>query len=90
MKLALLNESGPQLKTLKANTVSLSDEERAKVMDAGASWHHGKNGKPSPAIKKAVVNGKTYYFSNTHRCYAVAKTLAAAINDYHKTVEPSG
>lgn len=89
MKLRLLNESGPQLSTLKDHQVKLTDDERSKVMAAKAVWHHGPGGESSPAIKKAVVRGKTYYFSNTHRCYQIATTLKKAISDFFKTVEPS-
>jgi len=88
MRLAVLNEE-PTIKTLKDNTVKLSDDERTKVMDAKAVWHFGSNGKPSPAVKKSTVRGKTYYWSATHRCYAIATTLIKAIKDFFDTVEPS-
>lgn len=71
----LLQES-PELKTLKANTRNLSDDEREAAGEA--------------AIRKSVVNGKTWYWSATHRCYQVRPTLKAAVNAYWKIVEPSG
>jgi hypothetical protein len=89
MRLQLLSESGPQYDTLEKNKVKLTDEERNKVMNAAATWHHGKNGGATPAIKKSVIRGKTYFYCNTHRCYQSAKTLDAAINKFFKTVEPS-
>lgn len=89
MKLYLLHESGPTHKTLKDNTVKLTDAERQKVMDAKAVWHHGKDGAATPAIRKSTVRGKTYYWSATHRCFASAPTLAKAIKDFFDTVKPS-
>ena len=71
----LLQES-PELKTLKAHTRSLSAEERQAAGEA--------------AIRKSVVNGKTWYWSATHRAYQVRPTLKAAITAYWKIVEPSG
>ncbi len=89
MKLSSLHESGPQFKTLKDAQVKLTDDERQKVMAAKAVWHKGHDGAESPAIKKAVIRGKTYYFSNTHRCFMVAKTIKKAVKDYFETVKPS-
>lgn len=83
MRLRVISESGPRFKTLKDNTVKLTDEERKKVLDAGATWHmQSDDRKPSPAIKKAVVRGETYYYSNTHRAYRVASSLSQAIKDF--------
>jgi YHS domain-containing protein len=89
MQLRLLNESGPQFDTLEKSKVKLTDTEREKVMSSKAIWHFGSNGKPSPAIKKAIVGGKTYYYCNTHRCYQSAKTLDSAIKKFFKVVKPS-
>jgi hypothetical protein len=72
---ALLNES-PEIKTLKANSCSLSDKERSAASDA--------------PIRKSVVNGKTWYWSTTHRCYQARPSLKAAVDAYWKIVEPSG
>lgn len=79
----------PQMDTLKKNKVKITDEERNQIMKAKAVWHHGPNGEETPAVWKSVVDGKTWYVTNTHRCYAAKKTLKAAINAYHRTVEPS-
>jgi len=89
MLLSLLVESGPEFATLKKYQTKLSDKEREKVMKAKAVWHFGKDGAPSPAIKKAIVRGKTYFFSNTHRCFQCATTLKVAIKQFFDTVEPS-
>jgi uncharacterized protein YtpQ (UPF0354 family) len=89
MQLRLLNESGPQFDTLEKGKVKLTDDERERVLAAKAVWHFGPNGKPSPAIKKAIVRGKTYYYCNTHRCYQSAKTLNSAIKKFFSVVEPS-
>ena len=77
----------PQFKTLKKARRSLDEPERQQAVKAGCTWNF--TDKPTCAIWKAVVNGKTWYCSHTHRCFAADKTLKAAINSYHKTVEPS-
>ena len=56
----ILSESPRNLKTIKKNKVALTDEERKKVMDAGATWHHGLNGKPSPAVISLSPNQTDY------------------------------
>lgn len=71
----LLQES-PEFKTLKASQKKLSDEERQAAGEA--------------PIKKSVVNGKTWFWSNTHRCYQVRSGMKAAVAAYWKIVEPSG
>jgi hypothetical protein len=85
---ALLCES-PQFKTLKKNRKTLSDEERREVMAGNAFWHHGPGGEESPAVWKSVVNGETWYCSNTHRAFQADKTIKAAIRAFHDVVEPS-
>jgi hypothetical protein len=87
--LSLLLEGGPKFQTLKDNTVKLTDEEHEKVMDAKAVWHMGKDGAATPAIKKAEINGKTHYYSHTHRCFQSAKTLDEAIKLWREVVKPS-
>lgn len=89
MHLSVLSESGPHFDTLEKSKVELTDTEREQVMKAKAVWHFSPAGKPSPAIKKAIVRGKTYYYCNTHRCYQSAKTLAGAIDKFFDVVEPS-
>jgi hypothetical protein len=86
---SLLLES-PKIKTMEKNKVDLDPEERKQVMKAKAVWPFGKNGADSPAVHKAVVDGKTWYWSSTHRLCHVDKTLAAAIKNFFKIVEPSG
>ena len=72
---ALLCES-PRFKTLKAKRQSLSAEEKAKAGDA--------------PIWKAVVDGTTWYVSNTHRAFSAVKSIPAAVREYRDVVEPSG
>lgn len=86
-----LNESKKnKFKKLEDNKVPLTDEERKKVMDADAVWHHGLNGAPSPAVWKSKdKNGELTFVTNTHRMYQSAKSIEAAINKYHKHVKQS-
>lgn len=84
--LILLCES-PEFKTLKKNKKPLSDQEREEVVNAQAVWNFGKNGSPSPAVWKSVVNGKTWYVSNTHRCFQAKKNLRSAIKAFHDVVK---
>ena len=78
---------GPDIKRLKKGRRTLTPEERKQVMDAGAVWHHGPDGESTPAVWKAVVDGKTWYACNTHRAGAVKPTLKGAIRafDFVKT-----
>lgn len=77
-----------EIKKLKQNRKTLTDEERKEVLDAKAVWHHGLNGEPSPAVWKSVdASGKTVYVTNTHRAYATASTLKGAIKKYHDTIK---
>lgn len=77
----------PEIETLKKHQVKLTDTERAEVMKAKAVWHMGLGGKASPAVKKATVNGKAWYWCNTHRCGQVRPTLRGAIRAFHDVVK---
>lgn len=74
---------GYDMKSLKAKKVALTDEERKAVIDAGAVWHMGKDGTPTPAVWKSKNSkGEFVYVCNTHRAAAVEKTLKAAIKAF--------
>ncbi len=73
---------GPNMETLEKNKATLTKEERKKVMDAGATWNHGPNGEPSPAVWKSIVDGKDWYVCNTHRAFQCKPTLKGAIKSY--------
>ena len=91
MKLArqvlFLIKEGYEFKTLKDNKLPLTPEEREEVMNAKAVWHHGPNGKETPAISKAEVRGKTIYFTYTHRAFDSAPTLKGAIKCFHDFIK---
>jgi len=72
----------PEMATIKKHKVKLEPEEREQAMKAGAVWHHSPDGSPTCAIWKAVVNGKTWYGCNTHRCYQAKPTLRGAISAF--------
>lgn len=77
-----------EFKILEKNKVNLSDEERKAVMNGKATWHHGPNGEPTPAVWKSVdKNGKVTFVTNTHRAYNTASTIKGAINRYHKFIK---
>jgi hypothetical protein len=78
----IAKSKGPRIETLEKNKVKLTDEEREKVMNAGAVWHHGPHGEESPAVWKAVVNGKEWFVCNTHRAYQCKPTLEGAISAF--------
>ena len=74
-------------KVLKEHRVELTPEERSKVMDSKAVWHFGPNGKASPAVWKAVIDGKVSYVCNTHRAFQERKSLDAAIKIFHSFIK---
>ena len=76
-------------KVLKQNQVPLTPEERSEVIKRKATWNHGPNGEPSPAVWKSVnkKTGKTTYVTHTHRAFNTAPTLKGAINRYHKFIK---
>ena len=79
---------GPKVEALRKNAVRLTDEERDEVMRRKAVWHHGPKGEETPAVRKAEIDGKTWYWCGTHRAWSGAKpTLKGAINAFHRTVK---
>jgi hypothetical protein len=84
---SVVEAQGPTMVSLKKTKELLDGEERQKAMDAKCVWHMGKDGEASCAIWKAKVNGKTWYVSNTHRCYQARPTLDGAIKAFHEVVK---
>lgn len=77
----------PDWKTFQKNKVPLTPEERALVMGRKAVWHHGKRGGPTPAVSKAVIDGRTWFETSTHRAVNITPTLRGAIGRYHKFIK---
>jgi len=83
-----INEVKSKFKKLQDNKVPLTDEERKQVMDADAVWHHGPNGKATPAVWKSKdKEGKITYVTNTHRAFQARPTLKGAISIYHSFIK---
>jgi len=80
-------KKGPRMPALKKGRTTLTPEERDLVMKRKATWQDGDNGKPTPAVWKSVVNGKTWYVTNTHRAYNVTPTLKGTIKQYHDFIK---
>jgi hypothetical protein len=78
--------SGPSFKALKKGKVRLDPEESKLCHDRKAVWHHVP-GKPGAAVWKSVVNGKTWYVTNTHRAYNVTPTLKGTIKRFHDFIK---
>ena len=76
----------PDYKTFKKNRVPLTPEERALVMKRKAVWHMNGGG-PSSAVGKAVINGKTWYETHTHRAINYAPSVKGAISRFHKFIK---
>lgn len=84
----LLEKKKSEFQKLQDNKVELTPEERKECMDKKATWRHGPNGSPSPAVWKSVdEDGKTTYITNTHRAYNTAPTLKGAIGKYHSFIK---
>lgn len=86
---AVVNERAraPKWKTLHAGKTPLEDAERERVMAKGAVWHHGPQGQATPAVWKSIVDGETWYVTNTHRLFAARDSLDGAIAMYHTAVK---
>lgn len=88
---AYSTEGHPKYKHFVKNKVPLTPEERALVMKRKAVWnfHIGCGGKKqkTPAVGKAVIKGKTWYETHTHRAINYAKTVKGAIGRYHKFIK---
>lgn len=88
MRFAEFLVEASKFKQLKKNQVELSPEERADVMKQKATWHHGPNGSPTPAVWKSTdTKGKTTYVTHTHRAYNTAPTLKGCIGRYHDFIK---
>ena len=78
----LLEKEKSEFQKLKDNKVDLTPEERKEAMDQKCVWHFGNHNNPTCAIWKSILNGKSYFISNTHRCFQKSPTLKGAIKDF--------
>ena len=75
-------------KLLEKNKIDLTPEEREECLKAKAVWHHGWNGKESPAVWKSKDSqGKLIFVTNTHRAFNTSPTLKGAIERYHNFIK---
>lgn len=79
--------AGPKFDVLKRGKVELDPDERKEVMSRKAVWRFSHLNGPSPAVWKSVVNGKTWYVTNTHRAYNVTPTLKGTIARFHDFIK---
>lgn len=86
-KLGYSIKGHPKWKDLSKGGVPLAPEERVLVMKRKAIWHHGPKGEATPAVKKSIVNGKTWYTTATHRAFNVTPTLKGTIKRYHDFIK---
>lgn len=87
MKIIKISKKTP-FQVLKESQVPLTDEEREICLKEKAVWHHGPNGKESPAVWKGKNSkGDIVYVTNTHRAYRTSPTLKGAIKEYHDFIK---
>ena len=79
-----LLQVSPDLAILKKHRKPLDSAERSRVEASKAVWSDG-----APGVWKSVINGKTWYVSNTHRAYQANKDLKTACKSFIEIVEPS-
>lgn len=78
-KLARVGFSYPRLND---NKVKLTEEERDKVHKLKAEWSDGRS-----AIFKAVIDGKSYYVTHTHRAFQYSPKLETACKMFHTFIK---
>lgn len=76
-----------KFQALEKNRVPLSPEERDLVMKRKATWNHGPNGEPTPAVWKSVRDGGATFVTATHRAYNISPSIKGAINRYHRFIK---
>jgi len=77
----------PEFSVLKKNKIPLDPEERKIVLDKKAVWNLTNQPSPVSAVWKSVVNGKTWYVTNTHRAFNATQTLNGTIQRYHDFIK---
>lgn len=85
---SLTEKKKSEFEILEKNKIPLTPEEREEVIKSKATWNHGQNGEPSPAVWKGKNSkDEIIYVTNTHRAYNTAKTLKGAISRFHKFIK---
>ena len=84
-----LIENKNEFDSLQKNKVTLTAEERNKVMKSKAVWHHGTKNQATPAVWKSInpKTKKTTFVCHTHRAYNTATTLKGAIKRFHDFIK---
>jgi len=86
-KVAYSTKGHPKFEVFKKNKVPLTPEERALVMKRKAVWHFSPKNVATPAVSKAVIDGKTWFETHTHRAINYATTAKGAIKRFHDFIK---
>jgi len=75
--------NSPNFKKLKKHKKPMTTEERDLVRTEKAEW----SDKRSAVFKSVIPGGKTWYTTNTHRCYNTSNDLNLTIDRFHDFVK---
>ncbi len=89
-KVAYRPTGHPKWKVLQKGNVPLEPAEAKLVRERKAIWNMSQPGggtKVELAVSKAVVNGRPWYYTYTHRAVNTAPSLKGAIGRFHKFIK---